>query len=113
MGAGQSPYVRLGTSWGELAGGLPSGDAPYNRTALVDVLLHTVMHYNEGYKGAARYYEVWNEPDSQLNGGRFWNRSAEEFYDLVDDTAPRSVHPRRASRETASSNVGARHQGLR
>lgn len=72
---------------------------PYNRTALVDVLLHTVMHFRDGWGGGrnfsqgghapVRYLEIWNEPDSAVSGsprGRFWNRSAADFYALVEDT---------------------------
>ena len=51
VGAGLLPYFRLGTSWGQPGGGLPAAGVPYNRTALVDVLLHTVMHYNDGWGG--------------------------------------------------------------
>jgi hypothetical protein len=91
----------LGTSWGQSEGGLPAADVPYNRTALVDVLLHTVKHYNDGWGGGTnfsatshtRFWEVWNEPDSSCDYavgesgcGRFWNRTASEFYDLIDET---------------------------
>eukprot|EP00035_Acanthoeca_spectabilis_P011854 m.209260 g.209260 ORF g.209260 m.209260 type:complete len:280 (-) comp15464_c0_seq8:948-1787(-) len=96
--SGLEPYLRLGTSWGQLGGGLPPAGVPYNRTALVDVLLHTVKHYREGWGGGRnfsgtskfRYTELWNEPDSAVTGtphGRFWNRSAADFYDLIHDTA--------------------------
>jgi hypothetical protein len=105
VGGGFEPYVRLGTSYGQLAGGLPAAGAPYNRSALVDVLLHTVMHFNDGWgaaagganftAGAVRFVELWNEPDTTCafdlvaapGCGRFWNRSAADFYDLVDDAA--------------------------
>jgi hypothetical protein len=81
LAGGLEPYFRLGTSWGQLRGGLPPSDVPYNRTALVDVLLHTVKHFVDGWGGGRnftgpitpRYWEVWNEPDSQVeSGGRFW-----------------------------------------
>lgn len=99
--SGMEVYFRLGTSWGQQQGGLPPAGVPYNRTALVDVLLHTVMHYKEGWGGGenfsgvgrqTRFWEVWNEPDSsctytnRAGCGRFWNRSAEDFYDVIDDT---------------------------
>ena len=96
---GFEPYVRLGTSWGQQGGGgLPPAGVPYNRTALVDVLLHTVMHLNDGWGGgftgkAVRHFEIWNEPDSScafhnISGcGRFWNRTAADFYALVDEAA--------------------------
>ena len=51
--AGLEPYLRLGTSWGVAGGGLPPDGVPYNQTALVDVLLHTVMHNNDGWGGDA------------------------------------------------------------
>lgn len=101
IGSGLEAYFRLGTSWGQLQGGLPPVSVAYNRTALVDVLLHTVMHYNEGWGGGrnfsgvgkTRFFEIWNEPDSSCDYakgvagcGRFWNRTAAEFYDLVDET---------------------------
>lgn len=102
---GFSPYVRLGPpyafsesdpNWG---GALPSEGVPYNRSALVDVLLHTVMHINAGWGGDSgytgppvRYFEVWNEPDSSCSWmtdvdacGQWWNRSASDFWDLADD----------------------------
>ena len=100
--AGLEPYFRLGTSWSVVGGGLPPDGTPYNHTALVDVLVHTIMHYNDGWggdaggaagRGGVRYWEIWNEPDStctynKVNGcGRFWNRSATDFYDFVDATA--------------------------
>ena len=45
VGNGFEPYVRLGTSYGQLGGGgLPPAGVSYNRSALVDVLLHTVMY---------------------------------------------------------------------
>ena len=64
---------------GQLGGGLPPAGVPYNRTALVDVLLHTVMHYNDGWGAtpggqsfedspSIRYLEIWNEPDSAVIG---------------------------------------------
>jgi hypothetical protein len=92
--SGLEVYLRLGTSWGQPGGGLPPAGDPYNRTALVDVLLHTVMHYKNGWGGGRnfsgvgtlKYIEVWNEPDSAVKGGRFWNRSSADFIDLVHDT---------------------------
>ena len=101
INSGLEPYFRLGTSWGQLQGGLPPAAIAYNRTALVDVLLHTVMHYNAGWGGGrnfsfigkTQYFEVWNEPDSSCDYakgaadcGRFWNRTAAEFFDLIDET---------------------------
>eukprot|EP00039_Didymoeca_costata_P010914 m.148688 g.148688 ORF g.148688 m.148688 type:complete len:897 (+) comp15003_c0_seq2:3062-5752(+) len=95
---GLDPYFRLGTSWGQLGGGLPPAGVPYNMSALVDVLLHTVMHYNDGWgmsnssnmtwkgKHTVKYFEIWNEPDSAVHDGRFWNRSSSDFYDLMDAT---------------------------
>jgi hypothetical protein len=98
---GFEPYVRLGTSWGQMGGGLPMAGIAYNRSALVDVLLHTVMHLNDGWGGgftgkAVKHFELWNEPDSSClfrtdvkppQCGRVWNRSSSEFYDLVDAAA--------------------------
>ena len=68
VGSGLEPYFRLGTSWGQQQGGLPATGVSYNRTALVDVLLHTVMHYNDGWGGGknfsavgqTRFFEIWN-----------------------------------------------------
>ena len=40
-----------------------------------------------------RYWEIWNEPDSSCDWsnastcGRFWNRTASEFFSLVDKAA--------------------------
>lgn len=128
--AGFEPYLRLGTSWGTgPGGGLPPAGTPYNRSALVDILLHTVMHFNDGWGGggfvqkSVRYWEIWNgvafcrarccvagpfthpnpqplpsaaEPDDTCSFrkdapppacGRFWNRTAADFYDLADDAA--------------------------
>jgi hypothetical protein len=40
----------------------------YNKTALIDVMLHIVMHYQEGWGGenftghGLRYFEIFNEP---------------------------------------------------
>jgi hypothetical protein len=67
VSTGLEAYFRLGTSWGQMQGGLPPAGIPYNRSALVDVLLHTVMHYNEGWGGGrnfsgmsrTRYFELW------------------------------------------------------
>jgi xylan 1,4-beta-xylosidase len=69
-------------------------------TALVDVFLHIVMHYQEGWGGgnwtgqrSLRYVEIMNEPDSSCSWharagcGQFWNRSASDFYDLFDAIA--------------------------
>lgn len=39
---GFEPYFRLGTSWGQLGGGLPPAGIPYNKSALIDVMVHTV-----------------------------------------------------------------------
>jgi hypothetical protein len=105
--SGFSPYFRLGTSWGQKGGGLPPAGTPYNRTALVDVLLHTVMHFNAGWgthpggrdfggrnaSSRTLYWEIWNEPDSaalpasSASFGRFWNRTAADLYLLVHETA--------------------------
>lgn len=133
INSGLEPYFRLGTSWGQLQGGLPPASVAYNRTALVDVLLHTVMHYNEGWGGGqnftsagkTRYFEIWNEPDSSCDYakgaagcGRFWNRTAAEFYDLIDQTVRvvKGYDPTLqvgsdgvASAMTPSSNVGHPH----
>ena len=38
--SGLQPYFRLGTSWGQLQGGLPPVSVAYNRTALVDLAAH-------------------------------------------------------------------------
>ena len=131
--SGLEPYFRLGTSWGQLQGGLPPVSVAYNRTALVDVLLHTVMHYNEGWGGGrnfsnfgrTKFFEIWNEPDSSCDYakgvagcGRFWNRTAAEFYNLVDQTvrAVKGYDPTLqvgsdgvASPMTPSSTVGHPH----
>eukprot|EP00041_Stephanoeca_diplocostata_P030082 m.901640 g.901640 ORF g.901640 m.901640 type:complete len:480 (+) comp23688_c0_seq11:34-1473(+) len=92
VNSGFEPYFRLGTSWGQLGGGLPPAGVPYNKSALIDVMVHTVMHYNDGWANgftgkSVRFWEIWNEPDSALSDGRFWNRTAEDFYDLVDGIA--------------------------
>ena len=98
---GFTPYFRLGTSFNQFGGGLPSDPSvSVNWTALVDVMLHTVMHYTDGwgsnnpsFKGyPIKYFEIWNEPDSSCDWstssscGQFWNRSYSEFYDLVEET---------------------------
>lgn len=99
LGGGFGPYLRLGAGYFIAGGGVPRAGLPYNRTALVDVLLHIVMHYNDGWGGgpfrnrSVRYVEIWNEPDSSCQWstaagcGKFWNRSAADFYDLFDATA--------------------------
>eukprot|EP00040_Diaphanoeca_grandis_P019967 m.105811 g.105811 ORF g.105811 m.105811 type:complete len:521 (+) comp27678_c0_seq1:64-1626(+) len=94
---GLQPYFRLGTSWGQLGGGLPPANIPYNRTALVDILLHTVRHYNEGWGGGenfsaiakTQYWEVWNEPDGIP---RFWNRSFDDFHVLIAEAITTIKH---------------------
>ena len=111
VGNGFAPYLRLGTSWGVMQGGLPPSPVPFNLTALVDVLVHIVRHYNDGWGGnasngfgggggggsgaAVAYVEIWNEPDSSCfnssvssptDCGQFWNRTVDDFYDLVDAT---------------------------
>jgi hypothetical protein len=87
---GFEPYFRLGASFNFPGGGLPSADVPTNLTALADVLLHTVMHYRDGwgsdgkYEGnkQIKYWEIWNEPDSSCDWstspscGQFWNRTS-------------------------------------
>ena len=45
---GFEPYFRLSASFNFQGGGLPSNPTEVNLTALVDVLLHTVMHYRDG-----------------------------------------------------------------
>lgn len=64
VASGFQPYFRLGTSWGQMGGGLPPAGVPYNRTALIDVMVHTVMHYNDGWAGGfagkpVQYWEIW------------------------------------------------------
>lgn len=97
---GFEPYFRLGASFNFPGGGLPNNPTDVNLTALADVLLHTVMHYrdgwgiNESYPGyPIKYWEIWNEPDSSCDWsdsqscGQFWNRTSGELIDLVDMTA--------------------------
>lgn len=90
--SGLEPYLRLGTSWGQMGGGLPPAAVSYNQSALVDILLHTVAHYQDGWPNGTgftntlRYVEIWNEPDSAVSDGRFWNRTAADFVDLVAAT---------------------------
>jgi hypothetical protein len=62
-------YLRLGTSWGQLGGGLPPAGVPYNRTALVDVLLHTVRHYREGWGGGRNFSGTSNFKYVELVSG--------------------------------------------
>ena len=45
---GFEPYLRLGAGQFTRGAGLPPPGRPYNVTALVDVMLHIVMHYEEG-----------------------------------------------------------------
>ena len=45
---GFEPYLRLGAGQFTRGAGLPPPGQPYNVTALVDVMLHIVMHYEEG-----------------------------------------------------------------
>eukprot|EP01052_Picozoa_sp_SAG31_P013092 SAG31_NODE_780_length_12148_cov_7.369295_5_plen_380_part_00 len=84
----------------QVAAGLPPPGTPYNMSALIDVFLHIVMHYQEGWGGGnwtgqrgLRYFEIFNEPDSSCSWhpragcGQFWNRSATDFYDLFDGIA--------------------------
>ena len=96
---GFEPYFRLGAGGFDAGAGLPPPGTPYNMTALVDVLLHIAMHFNDGWGGGGftgrkiRYFEIFNEPDSSCSWhprpgcGQFWNRTAEDFYDVVDATA--------------------------
>ena len=47
--------------------------------------VYTTLTWTTVY--TTRYIEIWNEPDSQVEaGGRFWNRTADEFHDLVAHT---------------------------
>ena len=97
---GFEPYFRLGAGEFTVGAGLPPPGKPYNMTALVDVFLHIVMHYQEGWGGGnwtgqhgLRYFEIFNEPDSSCSWhahpgcGQFWNRTADDFYDLFDGIA--------------------------
>ena len=96
---GFAPYFRLGAGQFTVGAGLPPPGVPYNKTALIDVMLHIVMHYSEGWGGGnftghgVRYFEIFNEPDSSCSWhpragcGQFWNRSASDFYDLFDGIA--------------------------
>ena len=96
---GFEPYFRLGAGQFTFGAGLPPPGTPYNMTALIDVMLHIVMHYQEGWGGGnftghgLRYFEIFNEPDSSCSWhpgpgcGQFWNRSAADFYDLFDGIA--------------------------
>ena len=97
---GFEPYFRLGASFNFQGGGLPSNPTEVNLTALADVLLHTVMHYRDGWGSNGsypgyhniKYWEIWNEPDSSCDWsnsescGQFWNRTSAELIDLVDKT---------------------------
>jgi len=64
VASGFAPYFRLGTSWGQMGGGLPPAGVAYNQTALVQVMVRTVMHYNDGWAGGftgkgVKYWEIW------------------------------------------------------
>lgn len=45
---------------------------------------HIIMHYNEGwadgYHMGILYWEIWNEPDLDMNPPRTWTGSQEEFF---------------------------------
>jgi hypothetical protein len=99
VGKGFAPYFRLGAGQFTAGAGLPPPGTEYNMTALIDVMLHIVMHYSEGWGGGnfsthgVRYFEIFNEPDSSCSWhprpgcGQFWNRTAGDFYDLFDGIA--------------------------
>ncbi len=54
---------------------------------------HIIMHYNygwaNGYEYGLKYWEIWNEPDLDVNtdNKRTWAGTEEEFYELYSVTA--------------------------
>ena len=54
---------------------------------------HVIMHYNhgwaDGYEYGLKYWEIWNEPDLDVNtdNKRTWAGTVEEFYELYSVTA--------------------------
>jgi len=52
-----------------------------------------IRHYNEGWANGfnygIRYWEIWNEPDNEIEGNDnpMWRGNAEEFYRLYEVTA--------------------------
>lgn len=54
---------------------------------------HIIMHYNygwaDGYEYGIEYWEIWNEPDLDVNtdNKRTWTGTTEQFYDLYEVAA--------------------------
>lgn len=85
INAGMRPYFRLGPSWTSPAWAI----LPLNFSLFARTCVRALQHYNEGnfaggFSGhAVTRVEIWNEPDE----ARFWNGTAQQFYQLVDTVA--------------------------
>ncbi|HEY2675642.1 MAG TPA: hypothetical protein VGI65_01650 [Steroidobacteraceae bacterium] len=79
--AGAEPLFRIGRSLGSPA------DPPVDLDKYANIARHIVMHYNLGWdKGsrkAIRYWEIWNEPDSNL----YWSGTPQQYYALYEKIA--------------------------
>jgi xylan 1,4-beta-xylosidase len=76
--AGAEPLFRFGRSRGAAA------NPPADLDKYAQIARHIVLHYNrgwdKGFRYAIRYWEIWNEADSNL----FWAGSPEEYYALYE-----------------------------
>ncbi|MBL0209966.1 MAG: putative Ig domain-containing protein [Holophagaceae bacterium] len=90
ISGGFEPFFRLGDS-----AALAKAPTPSERANWVQAGVQVIRHYKEaqwnGYSGAIKAVEIWNEPDSVM----FWSRSLDEFLSLYVDTAKalRAAHP--------------------
>jgi xylan 1,4-beta-xylosidase len=62
-------------------------EVPADLDKFARVAQHIVRHYNlgwdKGFRGAVRYWEIWNEPDSLVS----WSSSPQRYYSLYEKTA--------------------------
>ncbi|MGO9934474.1 MAG: GH39 family glycosyl hydrolase [Steroidobacteraceae bacterium] len=78
---GAEPLFRVGRSIGAAA------DPPADLDKYAEIVRHVVLHYNkgwdQGFRYAIRYWEIWNEPDFRV----FWTGPPQLYYTLYDKSA--------------------------
>jgi len=88
---GANVYFHIGRSFGAVG-----VDAwPVNETKFFAILKHVAMHYNRGWdngmRGAVKYWAVWTEPEFP----EFWSKPPEQLYTFYKSaaTALKEVDP--------------------